>query len=60
MKFVFRKSNAIILIIAIIATVVGYAIMATGDNTISVVILIVAYVVLFPASIMMGFRKDKK
>ncbi|MCK4956189.1 MAG: hypothetical protein KAS49_01045 [Candidatus Cloacimonetes bacterium] len=60
MKFEFRKTNLILLIVAIIFTIVGYAIMATGDNTISVVILIVAYVILFPASIMVGFKKHNK
>jgi len=60
MKFIFKQSNMIILIIAIILTIIGYALMAKGDDTYSVVILIVSYVILFPASIIIGLtRKDK-
>ncbi len=59
MKFVFNKTNTIILIIAIITTVVGYIIMGTGDKTISPVLLIIAYVILFPASIIIGTKKKK-
>ena len=60
MKFVFNKTNVIILIIAIITTIAGYIIMATGDNTISPVLLIIAYVILFPASIIVGTKKKEK
>ena len=57
MKFVFKKINTILLIIAILATVVGYIIMGTGDKTISPIILIIAYVVLFPLAILYGIKK---
>ena len=60
MKFVFKKINAILLIIAILATVLGYIIMGTGDKTISPIILIIAYVVLFPAAILYGMKKGNK
>lgn len=60
MKFIFTKNNKILLIVAIIATIVGYGIMATGDNTISVVILIIAYVILFPASILVGLKRSNR
>jgi len=59
MKFVFKKINAILLIIAILATVLGYIIMGTGDKTISPIILIIAYVVLFPVAILYGTKKGK-
>ncbi len=59
MKFVFNKTNVIILIIAIITTIAGYIIMATGDKTISPVLLIIAYVILFPASIIIGTKKKE-
>ncbi|MCF7793981.1 MAG: hypothetical protein K9N09_07045 [Candidatus Cloacimonetes bacterium] len=59
MRFVFNKTNVALLIIAILATIIGYIIMGTGDKTISPIILIIAYVVLFPAAIMAGTkRKD--
>ncbi len=57
MRFVFNKTNSTLLIIAILATIVGYIIMGTGDKTISPIILIIAYVVLFPAAIMAGTKK---
>ena len=59
MKFVFKKINAILLIIAILATVLGYIIMGTGDKTTSPIILIIAYVVLFPVAILYGTKKGK-
>jgi hypothetical protein len=57
MRFVFTKTNIILLIAAILATIAGYIIMGTGDKTISPIILIIAYVVLFPAAIMAGTKK---
>ena len=60
MKFVFNKTNTILLIIAIITTVAGYIIMGTGDKTISPVLLIIAYVILFPASIIIGTKKKEE
>ena len=57
MKFVFNKLNVILLIAAIVVTVIGYIIMGTGDNTVSPILLIIAYVVLFPAAIMAGAKK---
>lgn len=57
MKFVFTKLNVILLIAAILVTIVGYIIMGTGDNTISPILLILAYVVLFPAAIIAGTKK---
>ena len=60
MKFVFNKTNIILLVIAFITTIAGYIIMATGDNTISPVLLIIAYVILFPASIIIGTKKKEE
>ena len=60
MKFVFNKTNTILLIIAIITTVAGYIIMGTGDKTISPILLIIAYVILFPASIIIGTKKKEE
>ena len=57
MKFVFNKLNVVLLIAAIVITIIGYIIMGTGDNTISPILLIIAYVVLFPAAIMAGTKK---
>ena len=60
MKFVFNKTNTILLIIAIITNAAGYIIMGTGDKTISPILLIIAYVILFPASIIIGTKKKEE
>ena len=60
MKFVFNKINVVLLIVAILTTVAGYIIMGTGDNTISPILLIIAYVILFPASIIVGTKKKEE
>lgn len=57
MRFVFNKTNSTLLICGILATIIGYIIMGTGDKTISPIILIIAYVVLFPAAIVAGTKK---
>ena len=59
MKFVFNKTNIILLVIAFITTITGYIIMGTGDKTVSPVLLIIAYVILFPASIIIGTKKKE-
>lgn len=58
MKFVFDKTNIVLTIIAVIVTVIGYIIMGTGDNTISPILLIIAYVVLFPAAIVISIKNN--
>ena len=60
MKFVFTKLNMILLIVAILTTIAGYIIMGTGDKTISPILLIIAYVILFPAAIIVGTKKEEK
>ncbi len=61
MKFVFEKTNIILFVVAILVTILGYIIMATGDNTISPILLVIAYIILFPAAIIVGTKKaDQK
>jgi len=60
MKFVFTKLNMILLIVAILTTIAGYIIMGTGDKTISPILLIIAYIILFPAAIIVGTKKEEK
>lgn len=57
MKFVFEKTNIILFIVAILVTILGYIIMATGDKTISPILLVIAYIILFPAAIIVGTKK---
>ncbi|MBN1949455.1 MAG: hypothetical protein JW784_06895 [Candidatus Cloacimonetes bacterium] len=57
MKFVFNRLNSLLLIVALVLTIAGYIIMGTGDKTISPILLIIAYAVIFPMAIMAGSRK---
>lgn len=60
MKFTFKKINWILLAIALAVTFAGYFVMGTGDKTISTILLVIAYLVLFPVSIMAGTKnKDQ-
>jgi multisubunit Na+/H+ antiporter MnhB subunit len=59
MKFHFGKLNAILFIVGILFLIVGYIIMGTGDKTISPIMLVIAYAVIFPLSLLIGFKKDK-
>ena len=60
MKFIFTKLNLILFLTAIAFLIIGYGIMGTGDATISPVILIISYVILFPAALLAGTLKKKK
>ena len=60
MRFVWKPLNKILLILGILLTIAGYLVMGSGDKTISPVILVVAYVVIFPAAIISGFKKSYK
>ncbi|MDY6915877.1 MAG: hypothetical protein SVM86_06150 [Candidatus Cloacimonadota bacterium] len=60
MKFVWKPLNKLLLILGIILTIVGYIIMGTGDKIVSPVILIITYVVIFPAAIISGLQKSHK
>ncbi len=57
MKFEFTKTNYLVLIIAVVTTIAGYIVMATGDKTLSTILLIVAYVILFPLAIVFKVEK---
>ena len=59
---VFDKKNMILMAIATIFLIVGYVIMGTGDKTISPIILVISYAVLFPIAFLFGTfkQKDKK
>ena len=59
MKFHFGKLNWILFILGILFLLAGYIIMSTGDKTISPIMLVIAYVGLFPLSLLLGFKKDK-
>lgn len=58
MKFVFGKLNSILMALAILVTVAAYLIMGSGDNTISPVLLVIAYAILFPAAIIVGAERS--
>ena len=56
---VFDKKNMILMVIATLFLIAGYIIMGTGDKTISPIILVVSYAVLFPIAILSGTFKKK-
>ncbi len=58
-RFVFNKTNRFWLGIAIAVMIAGYADMAMGGKTISVILLFTSYIVLFPLSILIGWHKAK-
>ena len=47
------------MILAVLVTVAGYLIMGTGDNTISPILLVIAYAVIFPVAIIIGADKSE-
>ncbi|MBT3168308.1 MAG: hypothetical protein HN952_08080 [Candidatus Cloacimonetes bacterium] len=57
MKFEFTKANYFLLSIAILTTIAGYIVMTTGDKTLSTILLIVAYAILFPIAIIFKTKK---
>lgn len=60
MRFEFGKLNTMLMVIAIVVTAIGYLIMGTGDNTISPILLVIAYAILFPAAIIAGVNRSGK
>lgn len=58
MKLVFNKLNSYLLLLAIVVTAIAYVIMGTGENTISPIMLIIAYAILFPAAIIAGINRN--
>ena len=59
MKFVFNKTNKLLLLLGIIVTIAGYIVMGTGDKVISPILLVIAYVIIFPAAIITGTTGKK-
>ena len=51
------KINYILLIIGILILTTGYVIMGLGDNTISPILLIIAYVVFIPLALLFPNKK---
>ena len=54
------SAGNLILIISILFIVVGYLVMSFGDRTVSVILLIIAYIVLIPVALMIKSVKKKK
>ncbi|PID28030.1 MAG: hypothetical protein CSB55_06735 [Candidatus Cloacimonadota bacterium] len=54
----FGKINIVLFVLSVILLIVGYAIMATGDDEISPVILTITYIVLLPLSILYKEKKN--
>ena len=60
MKFIFNKTNVILFILGIVGLIVGYLIMGTGDSVLSPIILVITYVIIFPAAIIAGLKKKSE
>jgi len=58
-KIKLGKINYIILIIGVLLITIGFIIMNTGDFTISPIILILAYVVIIPLSLILPSGNEK-
>jgi hypothetical protein len=56
MRFSWNKWNSILFTASIILIVIGYAVMAGGDKTVSPIILMIAYLGLVPLSLVFTFR----
>jgi len=50
----------IILIISIVFLISGYLIMSFGDRTVSIILLMIAYIVLIPISLFIKAKKKSK
>jgi len=50
----------IILIISIVFLISGYLIMSFGDRTVSIILLMIAYIVLIPISLFIQEKKKSK
>jgi Sec-independent protein secretion pathway component TatC len=59
-KFIFDAYSVGIFVLGLIFLVIGYIVMATGDTVFSPIILVIAYVVLFPLSIVLGLARGEK
>lgn len=59
-KLIFSKLNIIIFIVGIVILTLGYIIMSTGDITISPILLVIAYLIIFPLAILIGTIKKGK
>jgi len=59
-RFVFDKVNTILFVFGLLLLVIGYAAIAAGDRTLSPIILVIAYIIVFPAAILWGALKKRK
>ena len=59
MKFELGKLNIILFILGLLVLIAGYFIMGSGDKTISPILLVLSYVVIFPLALIIGFKKEK-
>jgi len=58
-KSAISKRGYVFLIIALLLITVGYVIMSTGDRTISIIFLIIAYVLIIPISLLLPDKKKE-
>lgn len=54
------KRNYIILLIGVLLVTIGYFVMNTGERTISPIILIIAYVIVIPISLILPAKNNNE
>jgi len=59
-RFIFDKINTTMFIVGIVMLVLGYLIMSLGDIVWSPIILVIAYLVVFPAAVVWGVVTGRK
>jgi len=52
--------NIFIMLVAVLLITIGYFIMSSGDNTMSPILLVIAYVIVIPISLLIKPKKKDK
>ncbi|MDP8232066.1 MAG: hypothetical protein P9L91_05285 [Candidatus Zophobacter franzmannii] len=52
--------NIFIMLVAVLLITIGYFIMSLGDNTMSPILLVIAYVIVIPISLLIKPKKKDK
>lgn len=59
-RFVFNKFNISLLALGLVLLIAGYSLMAAGDRSLCVIMLIISYVVVIPAGLVAGYVAAKR
>ncbi len=56
-RFIFNRQSKFIFVLGLLCLIIGYLFMAKGDINVSPILLVIAYVILFPLAILIGIVK---